>query len=320
MLQNKWKKTTAIVFILAILTVISCSFAKNEAYITAFHYFGVNGDAFSIRIINNFTDNLDSPIVYVYFAATESDIDSCKFAFLCDICQTFDDNGIGKPCSNDFVKNLSMLSYNTKPKMLEYTYNKDKDNYNWELAIPLDTIKARHQMRIDISPYKGYVNKKGKCDGFSGSTTNIDITNSWSFAVHTENNQNSTYEGVPYWEKDQGEVQEAPQNPYIVLTNKGNKLWGYSPIKKDENIELIRHISPHKAYIHQKGRKLFIQTNSQNKKSLKLFDVIGNKLKEHSFNESSAEISLENLPYHIIIVAQLRSNGNLLTVQSFKIQ
>jgi hypothetical protein len=66
------------------------------------------------------------------------------------------------------------------------------------------------------------------------------------------------------------------------------------------------------------GNRLYVLTSAQGTKTVKLFDLLGNQLMEHTFNETRTEISLANLPHRSTLVAKVSQNGKQLTTRTFR--
>ena len=151
-------------------------------YATAYTYDFNDLETFSIRIFNESLEELDSVVVYVYFDATESEMEACGTIIDLEICQNYDQAGFNRTCANE--KDLMTYMRETPAEKVEGTYNEESKTYTWEKAIPLGTYEVGTSFRIDISASTG---KKSK--GVCASTrepASIKVADGWSFTAHSE--------------------------------------------------------------------------------------------------------------------------------------
>lgn len=293
---------------------------SNEVYATAYHYFWTDStDYFSINFYNETLEDADSVVAYIYFDATEEDVDACGATFLVDICRAYDMDmgGFDKPCSDAIT---AMTKNMSTPKKVDDTYNKDKKTYIWEQAISIGTIGLGGRLRLDIGISSG-TKVDGKCEVLL-TPSKVKVTDSWSFTAHSESKDAPAYDGVPEWDKDQGDIQQAPQDPYIVIRSKGKLLWGYGP--GETTSDRIGFVAPKttiaKARMQVNKSKLYVLASAQGTKTVKIFDLLGNQLMAQDFYGTRTEVNLTKLPHRGALIARVVQNGKTLATQSIKVK
>ena len=161
----------------------------------------------------------------------------------------------------------------------EDTYNKDKKAYTWAQAINVGSIGFGSKLHIDIAVTSG-TKSSGTCET-TRTPAKIKVTDAWSFTAHTETKEAPSYAGTPDWEKEQGDIQDAPKDPYIVVRNKNQLLWGYGPAKTtNDRVSVVKHADIAKARMQISGNRLYVLASAQGTKTVKLFDLLGNQLME----------------------------------------
>lgn len=293
---------------------------SNEVYATAYHYFWTDStDYFSINFYNETLEDADSVVAYIYFDATEEDVDACGAMFLVDICRAYDMDmgGFDKPCSDAIT---TMTKNMSTPKKVDDTYNKDKKTYTWEQAISIGTIGLGGRLRLDIGISSG-TKVDGKCEVLL-TPSKVKVTDSWSFTAHSESKDAPAYDGVPEWDKDQGDIQQAPQDPYIVIRSKGKLLWGYGP--GNTTSDRVGFVAPKttiaKARMQVNKSKLYVLASAQGSKTVKIFDMLGNQLMAQDFYGTRTEVNLAKLPHRGALIARVVQNGKVLATQSIKVK
>lgn len=290
---------------------------SNEVYATAYHYTWTDMDMFNIQIFNETMKDVDSVVAYVYFDATEEDIDACGAIFDEDLCQAYDIAGFNKPCDNDSEIRNYMRS--NGPVKVEDTYNKDKKTYTWAQAINVGTIGFGRKLRFDISISSG-TKVDGKCETLR-TPAKVKVTDSWSFTAHSESKDAPAYDGAPDWDKDQGDIQQAPQDPYIVIRSKGKLLWGYGPGNTtSDRVGFVKPVEIAKARMQVAKNKLYVLASAQGSKTVKIFDMLGNQLMAQDFYGTRTEVNLAKLPHRGALIARVVQNGKTLATQSIKVK
>ena len=287
-------------------------------YATAYTYEFDSLEYFSIRIFNESLEELDSVVAYVYFDATESEMENCGTIIDLEICQNYDQSGFNRLCAN--AKELTTYMRETPAEKVEGTYNEKTKTYTWEKAIPLGTFETATSFQVDISASTG---KKSK--GVCASTREpaaIKVADGWSFTSHTANKTDPAYDGVPEWTKDQGDIQrEPPRDPYIVLRSKGKLLWGYGPGETtSDRVGFVKPAVIAKARMQVAKNKLYVLASAQGTKTVKIFDMLGNQLMAKDFYGTRAEVNLAKLPHRGALIARVMQNGKVLATQSIKVK
>lgn len=290
---------------------------SNEVYTTAYHYTINKMDFFNVQFVNETLEDLDSVVAYIYFDASEEDIDACGAIFDNDICQAYDIGGFNKVCDND--RELRNLLRSTPPVKVEDTYNKDKNTYTWAQAISVGTIGLGSRLRLDLGISSG-TKVDGKCETLR-TPSKVKVTDAWSFTAHSESKDAPAYDGAPDWDKDQGDIQQAPQDPYIVIRSKGKLLWGYGPGETtSDRVGFVKSIAIAKARMQVAKNKLYVLASAQGTKTVKIFDMLGNQLMAQDFYGTRAEVNLTKLPHRGALIARVTQNGKVLATQSIKIK
>ena len=290
---------------------------SNEVYTTAYHYTINKMDFFNVQFVNETLEDLDSVVAYIYFDASEEDIDACGAIFDNDICQAYDIDGFNKVCDND--RELRNLLRSTPPVKVEDTYNKDNNTYTWAQAISVGTIGLGGRLRLDIGISSG-TKVDGKCETLR-EPSKVKVTDGWSFTAHSESKDAPAYDGAPDWDKDQGDIQQPPRDPYIVIRSKGKLLWGYGPGETtSDRVGFVKSIAIAKARMQVAKNKLYVLASAQGTKTVKIFDLLGNQLMAQDFYGTRAEVNLAKLPHRGALIARVMQNGKTLATQSIKIK
>ncbi len=291
-------------------------FPEIGAYATAYHYDWGDLEAFSIHIPNSSMSKLDSVVVYIYFEATEDEVNDGDIAFDMDLCTEYDIATYSHPCENNeqVRKDLRKREY----EKIEGTYNKKKKTYTWAVPLDIGTVEVGSRLRIDLVAITAVSENDTSKVRYPAK---IKATDSWSFTTHKASDDAPAYEGAPDWDKERGDIQEAPKAPYIVIRSKGKLLWGYGPGNTtDDRVGIVKVAQKPSAQMQLSRNTLFVQASAQGTKTLKIFDVLGNLLLAHTFNGTSAEVNLAGLPHRGAMIARLTSDGKLLATKAIKIK
>ncbi len=290
---------------------------SNEVYAAAYTYDFNDLETFSIRIFNESLEKLDSVVVYVYFDATEEEMDACGTIIDLEICQNYDQAGFNRLCAND--SELRTYMRENPAEKVEGSYNEKTKTYTWEKAIPLGTYEIGTTFRLDLSASTGK-KSKGVCASIREPAA-IKVADGWSFTAHSETKDAPAYDGVPEWDKDQGDIQQPPRDPYIVIRSKGKLLWGYGPGNTTSDREgFVKIPSVAKARMQVNNNKLYVLATAQGTKTVKIFDMLGNQLTALTFNGTRAEVNLAKLPHRGALIARVVQNGKVLATQSIKVK
>ena len=290
---------------------------SGEVYAAAYHYTFADMDYFNINLFNETLEDADSVVAYIYFEATQEEMDGCGAIFTLDICHAYDMAGFNQLCEND--RELRTAMRDQLPQKIEDTYNKDKKTYTWQQAIYLGTVPYGRRMRLDIGVTTG-LPTTGHCDA-TMQPSKVNVTGGWSFTAHTATKDAPAYAGAPDWDKDQGDIQQPPQDPYIVLRSKGKLLWGYGPGETtSDRVGFVKSIAIAKARMQVAKNKLYVLASAQGSKTVKIFDMLGNQLMAQDFYGTRTEVNLAKLPHRGALIARVTQNGKVLATQSIKIK
>lgn len=187
-------------------------------------------DFINMNIYNNEDRAFDSLTLRLYLTAREDQVAECALMIDLDICQAYDEAGFNKPCETD--SEIRGLLRGAMPVKLEDTYDAATGMYSWYYPIPLGstTIKSSSRMRMDLGFSVGLY-QNGKCDPLRSTPQKrmSATTGDWSWAPHTREEDGADYEGMLDADKDFGDSDLAPVNPYIVVYRKDEFVSGFSP-------------------------------------------------------------------------------------------
>ena len=289
---------------------------SGEVYAAAYHYIYGDLDYFNINFFNETYEDVDSVVAYIYYEATQKEVDDCGTVFFVDICQAYDMAGFNKACPE---KIMEMTREMSKPLKLEDTYNKDKKTYIWEQPVYIGTLGLGKKMRLDLGVTAGIAAGE-KCD-VTMQPAKANVVDGWSFTSHSATKNAPAYAGAPDWEKDQCEIQQAPEDPYIVLRSKGKLLWGYGPGKTTaDRVGFVKVADVARARMQVSRNKLYVLATAQGTKTVKIFDMLGNQLMSQTFNGTRAEVNLAKLPHRGSLIARVVQNDKVLATQGIKIK
>lgn len=190
----------------------------------------------SINVFNNEEKPFDSLTVRLYLRGTEAQMLNCNFMIRSDICQAYNEAGFNMPCEND--AELRSLLRHAAPVKLDDTYDPADGSFAWYFPVPLGSsvIKSSSRLRFDVMFTKGIGNPGAdgqiQCDELNASTEKKPSAadGDWSWSAHSRANGDPVdYEGIPKLDKDFGDNDLAPVNPYVAVYRKDEFVWGYSP-------------------------------------------------------------------------------------------
>lgn len=209
-------------------------------------------DFLNLNLINNEDRAFNELTLRMYVTARPDEIEavpgvnnqpgSCPLLADEDICQAYDEAGFNRPCVNQNGESVddSIRYYlrHAVPVKLDDTYDPATGTYDWYIPIPLGgtTIKSSSRMRIDIGFSSG-IYQNGGCETLRTPAKKRFVaggaSSDWSWAAHKRDVDGADYAGVPAWDKDQGDIEQAPKNPYIVVYRKDEFISGFSPSYKE---------------------------------------------------------------------------------------
>lgn len=214
--------------------------------VSVYQYEFTGLDFLNLNLINNEDKPFSDLTLRFYVTARPEEIEAtpgvnnqpgtCPLLVDEDICQAYDEAGFNRPCVNKNGESVDdSLRYYLRhavPVKLEDTYDAATGTYDWYIPIPLGgtTIKSSSRMRIDIGVSSG-IYQNGICETLrTPAKKRLSSTSGdWSWSPHTRDEDGADYDGVPVWDKDQGDIEQAPVNPYIVVYRKDEFISGFSP-------------------------------------------------------------------------------------------
>ena len=214
--------------------------------VSVYQYEFTGLDFLNLNLINNEDKPFSDLTLRFYVTARPEEIEAtpgvnnqpgtCPLLVDEDICQAYDEAGFNRPCVNKNGESVDdSLRYYLRhavPVKLEDTYDAATGTYDWYIPIPLGgtTIKSSSRMRIDIGVSSG-IYQNGICETLrTPAKKRLSATSGdWSWSPHTRDEDGADYDGVPVWDKDQGDIEQAPVNPYIVVYRKDEFISGFSP-------------------------------------------------------------------------------------------
>lgn len=201
--------------------------------VRAYQYDFGGTEFLNLNIYNNEARPFDSLTLRMYFTALPEEVEKCATLIDSDICQAYDEAGFNKPCEND--RELRDLMRAALPVRLDDTYDATTGKYSYYFPVPLGSsiIKSQSRLRVDLTYSSGISNDNYQtCETLrSAAKKHMDkTTGDWSWAPHKFLDDGADYDGMPYEDKDYGDIDgEIPVNPYIVVYRKDEFIWGYSP-------------------------------------------------------------------------------------------
>lgn len=216
--------------------------------VTVYQYEFTGLDFLNINLVNNEERAFDELELRFYVTAKEEDMQkgesvnnqagSCPLLIDLDICQAYDEAGFNKPCvdkdGNDVDRSIRDALRNSVPIKLEDTYNTETGTYQWYIPIPLagTLVKGLSRLRADFGFSRGIHQANSMdCETLrEPANKRFSATSGdWTWSPHKREIDGADYEGLPNWPKDQGDIEHAPVNPYVVVYRKGEFISGFSP-------------------------------------------------------------------------------------------
>lgn len=214
--------------------------------VSVYQYEFTGLDFMNVNLINNEDRAFSDLTLRFYVTARPEDIEAtpgennqpgtCPLLVDEDICQAYDEAGFNRPCVNKNGESVddSLRYYlrHATPVKLEDTYDATTGTYQWYIPVPLGgtTVKSSSRMRIDLGFSSG-IYQNGGCETLrTPAKKRLSATSGdWSWSPHSRELDGADYAGLPSWDKDQGDIEAAPVNPYIVVYRKDEFISGFSP-------------------------------------------------------------------------------------------
>lgn len=223
----------------------SSSFASRDINVGAYQYKFTDMDFLSAYIYNNEDQAIDSLTLRLYVSAKPENIEpipgegqpgSCPLIVDEDICQMSDSSGFHYPCKQkDGSSSDDQLRANLRhstPIKIDNSYNASTEEYTYYFSIPLGDLEIppSYSLRIDINFSSGlYQNNTCETLRQKAKKEFSSTSGGWSWMAHQKDVDGADYEGMPLWERDQGDFEKAPINPYITIYRNDELISGIPP-------------------------------------------------------------------------------------------
>ena len=223
----------------------SSSFVSRDIKVGAYQYKFSGIDVLNLSIYNNEEETFSNLSLRLFLTGKPEDLDpapgkdapgTCPLIVDEDICQMFDNAGMSSTCLlPDGSSADDYLRYNlrhTYPIKINSTYNASTEEYTYYINIPLGDIELppASRLHLDISLTSG-IYQNGMCETLRVETKKelSSTSGDWSWMAHQKDVDGADYEGIPLWEKDQGDTEKAPINPYIAVYKDDELISGIPP-------------------------------------------------------------------------------------------
>ena len=211
----------------------SSSVVSRDIKVGAYQYETSGMESINVSIYNNEDKAIDSLTLRLYFTGTPEQVEKCATLINYDICQSFDEEGHNKPCSENERRDIINNLRNSNPIRFNESYDSTSGTYSYYYDVPLGstTIESKFRFSLNLDFSLGLETVPGICDvamqpakkKFSKDSSD------WSWIAHQKEVDGADFEGIPLWEKDQGDTAKAPINPYISIYRKDDHIYGISP-------------------------------------------------------------------------------------------
>ena len=226
----------------------SSSVVSRDIKVGAYQYAFGGLDFLNLSICNNEKQPIDSLTLRLYVTAKPEDIEAtpgdgnapgtCPLLVDEDLCQMVNSTGISSACHLPDGKSaddhLRLNLRHSNPVKINSSYNASTGEYLYYIPIPLGSIELppSSRLRIDIGFTSG-IYQNGGCETLRTPAKKNLVTDGtstdWSWAAHKQDIDGADYDGIPLWEKDQGDTAKAPINPYIAIYRKDELISGILP-------------------------------------------------------------------------------------------
>ena len=223
----------------------SSSFVSRDIKVGAYQYKFSGIDVLNLSIYNNEEETFSNLSLRLFLTGKPEDLDpapgkdapgTCPLIVDEDICQMFDNAGMSSTCLlPDGSSADDYLRYNlrhTYPIKINSSYNASTEEYTYYINIPLGDIELppASRLHLDISLTSG-IYQNGMCETLRVETKKelSSTSGDWSWMAHQKDVDGADYEGIPLWEKDQGDTEKAPINPYIAVYKDDELISGIPP-------------------------------------------------------------------------------------------
>ena len=207
----------------------SSSVVSRDINVSVYQYEMSDMDFLNTSIYNNEDEAIDSLRLLLFFTATPEQVEKCATLMDSDICMTYDKDGYSKLCGND--RELRDLFRQAFPVRIDNSYDSTAGTYTYYYPVPLGptTIAPKSRLRIDLGFSSGISNDQYQsCETLRMPAKKKFSKDSgdWSWMAHEKDVDGADFEGIPLWDRDQGDTEKAPINPYISVYRNNDLISG----------------------------------------------------------------------------------------------
>ena len=222
------------------------SFASRDISVGAYQYEFTDTDNLNIVIYNNEEQAISNLTLRLYVSGKPENIEpvpsdgnqpgSCPILIDEDICIVLDSLGFNSPCKladgTDANNTLRNDFRHTTPIRIDNSYNASTEEYTYYIPVPLGDLEIppSSRLRIDINFSSG-IYQSNTCETLRTKAKKelSSTSGDWSWAAHQKDVDGADYDGIPLWERDQGDTEKAPINPYITIYMDDELISGIPP-------------------------------------------------------------------------------------------
>ena len=223
------------------------SYASRDINIGVYQYEFSDMDNLNVVIYNNEEQAISNLTLRLYLSAKPENIEpapgdgnrpgSCPFLIDEDICQLHDSLGFSLPCKladgTDASDTLRNNFRHSTPIKIDSSYNASTEEYTYYIPVPLGSLEIppSSSLRIDINFSSG-IYQNNMCETLRAKAKKElnSTSGGWSWMAHQKAVDGADYDGIPLWERNHGDIEKAPINPYITIY-KGDELISGIPPK-----------------------------------------------------------------------------------------
>ena len=225
----------------------SSSFASRDINVGVYQYVFSDMDNLNVVIYNNEEQAISNLTLRLYVSGKPESIEpvpgdgnrpgSCPFLIDEDICQLHDSLGFSFPCKladgTDAGDTLRNNFRHSTPIKIDSSYNTSTEEYTYYIPVPLGSLEIppSSSLRIDINFSSG-IYQNNICETLRAKAKKefSSTSGGWSWMAHQKAVDGADYDGIPLWERNHGDIEKAPINPYITIY-KGDELISGIPPK-----------------------------------------------------------------------------------------
>ena len=222
------------------------SFASRDINVGVYQYEFSDMDNLNVVIYNNEEQAISNLTLRLYVSGKPENIEpvpgegrqpgSCPILIDEDICQLHDSLGFSLPCKladgTDASDTLRNNFRHSIPIKIDSSYNASTEEYTYYIPVPLGSLEIppSSRLRIDINFSSG-IYQNNMCETLRAKAKKelSSTSGDWSWAAHQKDVDGADYDGIPLWERDQGDTEKAPINPYITIYMDDELISGIPP-------------------------------------------------------------------------------------------